>query len=477
MAAVMILSMAGMVMADEIPAEYTQVKVFDGTYGFGDAEITAATNDDQSAFYITFVCFDEDQILEGTIADGVVSVDYDLTGFVAGDAQLIWDDAVASDEPWNPVGGAAPAEETAAPAEDVVIDYAFDGSWPEEQIKIAVETFDTTDEQFLAIHDYFDYLEENFNLSFTYSESIGSAEDEIAFIDSAAAAGCKGLFAHYNVTEAEAVKECEAHGMYYVGATDGDFLASVLDNPNFTGTYQLMGSNGDTEHNGEYLAGYEMGYAIANMGYQHIAYCEGGASFGVQMFIDRKDGFIAGLEAAGYENFSDADIVSGWPGTDDFLAAQSAVIAGDYDAVVSSFNVAMWFQPVMESGRDIGLAAIGEANDTYVTFFDMGIVKCIVYDCEETVFGLYVPMLVNAIMGYEDMAKDNGQGLVIPASRWTFTEAEQIDAVYAYHEDGNWFVDAETMAAAFKGLNPAATADTYEEVFNLTLDEALAKIQ
>ena len=352
-------------------------------------------------------------------------------------------------------------------------EYALDGSWPEEQIKIAVEVYDTTDEQFLAIQEYFDYLTEYYNISFIYSESIASAEAEIAFIDSAAAAGCKGLFAFYNVTEAEAVKECAAHGMYYVGATSGEFLESVKDNEYFVGTYLLQSSSGDTEHNGDYLAGYEMGYAMANMGYQHIAYCEGGASFGVQMFIDRKEGFIAGLEAAGYENFSDADVVSGWPGTDEFAAQQTAVISSDYDAVVSSFNVAMWFQIVMESGKDIGLAAIGEANDTYMTFFDMGVVKCIVYDCEETVFGVYVPMLVNAIMGYEDMAKDNGSALIIPVTRWTITEAEQIDNIYAYHDAGNWFVTAEDMAASFKGLNPDATIDTYEEIFNVTLDDAM----
>ena len=359
---------------------------------------------------------------------------------------------------------------TAAAAD---VDYAFDKSWPEEQIKIAVEVFDTTDEQFLAIHDYYDYLEENFNLSFMYSESIGSAEDEIAFIDSAAAAGCKGLFAFYNVTEAEAVKECAAHGMYYAGATGGEFLDSVLDNEYFAGTYALQSNSGDTEHNGDYLAGYEMGYAVANMGYQHIAYCEGGASFGVQMFIDRKEGFIAGLEAAGYENFSDSDVVAGWPGTDDFVAAQTSVVAGDYDAVVSSFNVAMWFQPVMESGKDIALAAIGEANDTYVTFFDMGMVKCIVYDCEEAVFGVYIPMLVNAIMGYDDVARVDGKGLIVPVTRWTITDAAEIDAIYAFHDAGNWFVSAEDMAAGFKGLNPDVTTDTYEEIFNITLDEAM----
>ena len=83
-----------------IPEGYTMVKVFDGTYGFGDAEITVATNDDETAFLITFEAFDEDQVLEGTVADGIVTVDYDETGFMTGDCQLIWDDALASTEPW-----------------------------------------------------------------------------------------------------------------------------------------------------------------------------------------------------------------------------------------------------------------------------------------------------------------------------------------------------------------------------------------
>jgi len=86
-----------------IPESYTKVKIFDGTYGFGDAEIIAAANDDESAFYITYEAFDEEQILEGTIEDGICSVDYDETGFMTGDCQLIWDDAVSSENPWQPL--------------------------------------------------------------------------------------------------------------------------------------------------------------------------------------------------------------------------------------------------------------------------------------------------------------------------------------------------------------------------------------
>ena len=89
--------------AAEAPEGYTKVKVFDGTYGFGDAEITVATNDDESAFCITFEAFDEDQVLEGTVEDGIVTVEYDETGFMTGDAQLIWDDAIASENAWETI--------------------------------------------------------------------------------------------------------------------------------------------------------------------------------------------------------------------------------------------------------------------------------------------------------------------------------------------------------------------------------------
>ncbi len=124
--AAMVLSTAGLTMASEVPEDYTQVKVFDGTYGFGDAEITVSTNDDFSAFYITFECFDEEQILEGTVADGVVTVDYDLTGFVSGDAQQMWDDAQASENIWEPITAEISDKETVAEADDAAAEYDFE---------------------------------------------------------------------------------------------------------------------------------------------------------------------------------------------------------------------------------------------------------------------------------------------------------------------------------------------------------------
>ena len=91
----------------------------------------------------------------------------------------------------------------------------LDGSWPEETIKIGVEVFDTTDETTLGTLAYFDYLTNYYNVEFICSESIGSAEDELAFISSCAAAGCKAFISVYNVSRETEVKQVTDRGMYY----------------------------------------------------------------------------------------------------------------------------------------------------------------------------------------------------------------------------------------------------------------------
>ena len=69
--------------------------------------------------------------------------------------------------------------------------------------------------------------------------------------------------------------------------------------------------------------------------------------------------------------------VEGWPGTDAFTAAQTSVMDMEIDAIASTFDVAMWFQLVMESGKadSISLACIGEVSDTYYDFFNSGLYR------------------------------------------------------------------------------------------------------
>ena len=85
-----------------IPDGYTQYQTFDAAFGFGDATVTLAINDDGTQFYAGFIAFEELQELEGAVGDdGTVTVTFDKTGFMSGDAQMIYDSA--DPDAWQPV--------------------------------------------------------------------------------------------------------------------------------------------------------------------------------------------------------------------------------------------------------------------------------------------------------------------------------------------------------------------------------------
>ena len=99
-----------------IPDGYTQYQTFDATFGFGDAEVTLAINDDGTQFYAGFIAFEELQELEGVVNDdGAVTVTYDKTGFMSGDAQMIYDNA--DPDVWQPVGSGGGGSEASTEVE------------------------------------------------------------------------------------------------------------------------------------------------------------------------------------------------------------------------------------------------------------------------------------------------------------------------------------------------------------------------
>ncbi|MFV0464641.1 MAG: hypothetical protein ACK5ML_01100 [Lachnospiraceae bacterium] len=373
----------------------------------------------------------------------------------------------------------AASESTAAESEvSDAIEVVLDGSYPEEQVIIGVEAFDTTDGQFLALQEYLDYLAESFNLKFMYSESLASAEDELNFINSCASAGAKAIIGYYNIAGEEAIQETIDLGMYYWGTEQ--YYDSFADNDMYLGCYTFI-EEGNAE-NGDYLAGYEMGYNLGTQGVKHVFYCNGGVGFGIQMFIDRQAGFEAGIAAAqaeGAEIVFDitTDLVEGWPGTDDFTAAVGAKLAGDYDGVGSSFNAAALFQPIADAGKfeTMKIATIGQVGDIYYDAVNSGTVTVVVYDCEEVVFGNAVVQILNAVTDNLASTREaDGKAGKILVNRWTVTDAETYNAIFAYHDDGNYFVSAEEVASMLTGINANANNESISTFYgSLDIETAL----
>lgn len=364
---------------------------------------------------------------------------------------------------------AASTENAAANTSDAGSSAAADVSdFPAESIKIGVEAFDTTDEQFMALQEYLDYLEDNMNIEFMYSESIANAEGEMDFIDSCASAGCKAIFAYYNVSP-EAIQRAIDQGMVYWGTEQ--YADDYADNDMYVGCYTFT-EDGSSE-NGDYLGGYQLGYSLGEQGVKHVFYCNGGASFGVQMFIDRQAGFEAGIAAAqadGCEISYDpsTDVIEGWPGTDDFTAAVGAKLSGDYDGAAVSFNAATLFQPINDAGKadSIKIAAIGGVNDTYYDAFNDGLVSTIVYDCEEVVFGNGIVQIINAVTGHKDATRDGDKPGRVLTYRWTLQDPDEFNKIYEKHNNGEYYVTAEDVANLCVERNSDVTFDKVNDYYS-----------
>ena len=349
----------------------------------------------------------------------------------------------------------------------------LDGSWPAEKVKIGVAQFDSTGEQFIGIQEYFDYLSDYYNIEFIYSEDLTDADSELNFISDCAAAGCKAIMAYYNVSLDEAAKKAADYGMYYWGGFGGDMDAynAVKDNPYYLGGYTL----GDAEYN----AGKYMAEAVIAQGSKKVVFCSGGAAFGVEMFVDRKAGFMDTIKAA-QDAGNDIEVVyeiEGWPGTDAFVAGQTTAMGMDIDCIVSTFGVQMWFQLVLQSDKadSIKLVTIGEVNDTYEKFVNDGLVTCIIYDSWEVVFGNVIPMVLNAVDG-KKFVNEDGSAPLVEVQRWSVTSKEAYNAIYDVHANGEWVITAEDMADLIIANNPDMTTEKFKEFYGeFSIDTVLGK--
>lgn len=344
-----------------------------------------------------------------------------------------------------------------------------DALYPKETIKIGLVTFDTSAEQFMSIQNYYKYLEKTFNIQMYYSETIDSAEGELAFIESCASAGCQAIIGYYNVARTESVQLAIDKGMYYFGAVEEDEVYEAFkDNDYYLGGYYY--------NNGEYQCGYDMAKGLIDAGCKKLIYVSGGRDFGVKMFIDRSEGFYAAVDDAVADGKSVEVVydVSGWPGTDSYSADQTAALSTDADGVACSFGAATWLQPIANAGKSdsIKVAANDVLSEMYIEPFESGMMACLTVEMPG-MFGVAIPMIVNAVDGNLDCIRDNGKAPRIPLEKWVITDAEVYNSYYTIETDGIWTFNAADWLTTVKGYNEEATYESLCELYNATSPEEI----
>jgi hypothetical protein len=334
-------------------------------------------------------------------------------------------------------------------------------NYPKETVKIGFVAFDPTAEQFLAVKSYFDYLKTKINIDVIYSEAIGNAEGELAFIESCAAAGAKAIIGYFNVARVASVQLCIDKGMYYFGvAEEPSVYDAFKDNPLYLGGWY--------SETADYDSGNVMAQALIDAGCKRLVYVSGGRDYGVQMFIDRSKGFmdaIAAAQAAGKDVQLVAD-VAGWPELGTYAPAQNDAIAKGFDGLGCSFGAATWYQALSNAGMSetVKIAAIDAFSDLTKAAWQNGQMVNSVIEIT-SMFGMGVPLLLNSLDGNADVARVNGQAPRVDTKRWIVTSAEQYNALSAIETGGVWCWDAADVLSVVKSQNPDATFEALQALY------------
>ena len=356
-----------------------------------------------------------------------------------------------------------------APATDSAVDSAAapadagqaaaDSRYPAETIKICVETFDPADTQYQGVQQYLNSLAEQvFNVEYIYSEKIESPEQEIQFIENCAAAGAKGFIAYYNVSKAQAVAKATELQMYYWGtAEESDVYEANKTNPYYLGSVTL-GS-------GDYDGMYAVTKAVLDQGRTRLVFANGGADFGVTMFVNRKAGFQAAVdEAKSAGKTIEVTEVPGFP-NESWFAAQGAALAKDIDAVVTSFSADVWVQPIAAANKtdQVIVGAFGAITDFYQQAFDSGLVSAIAAEPTER-FGIAVAQIVNAVDGNAAALQDGGAPTNLPEELWVIKSKDEFAKVATFEAGDGRMEYSKGLTQLVKNLNGDASVDTLKEL-------------
>ncbi len=345
------------------------------------------------------------------------------------------------------------------------------GRYPAETVKIGFVNYDTTAELTLSIQRYFNYLDDYFNFEVIWSESLASAEEEFAFIEQCAAAGCQAIIGYYNEGHEESVRLCKDLGMFYWGqGQDEGIMNTYGTDPIYLGSYYVG--------NADYEYGKGCVEALVAAGCHKIIMVSGGKDQGVPMFVDRYQGAmdaIADQQAAGY----DIEVVyevPGWPGTEEFSAHQASALATDADGLCSLLTALMWIQPMQTSGKfgQIKVAAVDTLSADVLAMFEAGMYVGVTAEIFDA-FGLAIPMILNAVDGYGDRQRTaDGKAPLIDAGWWLVTNVE--DASYyasVEGEGGTWVFDADDVRSILYAYNPDLTIEDMSALYTAVSAEEI----
>ena len=255
--------------------------------------------------------------------------------------------------------------------------------------------------------------------------------------------------------------------MYYWGqAEESDVYEANKTNPYYLGSVTLG--------QGDYDGMYAVTKAILDQGRTKLVFANGGADFGVTMFVNRKAGFQAAVdEAKGAGKTIEVTEVPGFP-NESWFAAQGAALAKDIDAVVTSFSADVWAQPIAAANKSdqVIVGAFGGITDFYQQVFDSGLVTAIAAEPTER-FGIAVAQILNAVDGNAAALQDDGAPTNLTQELWVIKSKDEYGQVAAFEAGEGRMQYSQELTRLIKNLNPDASVATLQELIEAYSLEAI----
>ncbi|MBR0381613.1 MAG: hypothetical protein IJH71_04150 [Eubacterium sp.] len=357
-----------------------------------------------------------------------------------------------------------------------------------DSYKIGVIVYSNTDEEVLAIREYLEnYIAEVFpGITFVYSDSISTEEEELDFIQKSCDQGVDGFLSFLSMNLPEEVKLCEQNKAYYILASgtvsDKDFKA-VEDNPYF------IGAVGPGEEM-EYQTGADMAkfFTDHKEGNRYFI-LSGGAGIGNEMHLQRTIGILDTLQKAygvSFDQTSEEIARSGEPVhvsagdltvcvTPGYISSERFLSAAKEEYQKDQYKNVLSVLPIADMANVVKNSRLG-VIDCYTSgnleLFNNGQL-CYVAGKYGAIVGPSFAAMYNAVTGYAEDFRENGKAFKLTQGFWCSTDSKDYEEKYsmatsvvtnAYnYEDLGKVCKVFDPDANLKELEDLISAYTYED--------------
>ena len=325
--------------------------------------------------------------------------------------------------------------------------------------KIGVLVADVSGEEAQGFRNYYEkYIASNYDVEFTYTDALESAEDEKAAIEKFASQGCDAIISLSSSDRTQQIETCEKYGVYYAIAS------GVLDNEQYEkykGYEHFVGQVGPSNET-EFEAGKEMGAYFKNQGVKSVALY--GAFIPNPMHVYRAAGVLVGLGCT-YGGASDMDAIVGQIFADQGVtlskvAGDTQVVAylqGYGDTTTDELNAAIQKNP--EAFISVGMATTfftQTLNEAGIQFSDIdsfteangaaikdGKLVYLAGKYSSSIGPVFAPVM-NAING-NVIRDDNGNAVSVSQGYLVATDGKSFDSFYLSDNGSNPIYNKDTL--------------------------------